>query len=137
MELFLGFLSWLDDTVVDIMGEGKHDRKPLKISTFSASSSSFEAADPRSGNMRLLFVADPFDPEDNSARALTVACLQNAGRSAKETIETCGAVEVEKWLSFVFYDTHTVNKHPKNKTRTKRNSGKSGKGREARRAAMQ
>ena len=102
MELFLGFLAWLGDTLNDVLGYGdKSMRAPLKIMTYSATCCANQGSD-GSGEVKLLHVADPFDLDDNSARALSLKCITHAARCASETLSSLGDLDVDAWIQFAF-----------------------------------
>ena len=105
MELFLGFLSWLDDLVTDSLGSGcsSEEKRPVRLSTYTATRRMFGGADAE-GNRKVMYVDDPFDAEDNSARALSMTCFEHAGQCAAETLELCAELDVDEWVQRVFMD---------------------------------
>ena len=104
MELFIGFLEWMADMCDGILGPGPD--RPLKIMTYTAKCCEWDGTD-RHGNVKVLFVEDPFDSTDNSARALTTTCLRHAGRCAREAhlaFRDIGKISLDDWMNFVFFD---------------------------------
>jgi len=128
MELFLGFLCWMGDTfdgIFGLGGEGQHC--PLKIITYTASCCRWRGADRKEKHRnQLLFVADPFDLEDNSARALQLNCLSHASRCAHNAYRACGELEIDEWMNFMFHDG--PQEGPKKKVRSRRHKNGRGPG---------
>ena len=98
MELFLGFLTFLEETV----GEAENV-SPVRLSTYTGTRTTFDFVD-RGGNKKMIYVDDPFDADDNSARALTQGCFAHAGKCATETLRLGAELDADEWISRVFVD---------------------------------
>ncbi len=125
-ELFVGFLEWLADTCDRISGPGPD--RPLKIMTRTAQCCEWDGID-RHGNVRVLYVEDPFDSTDNSARALTLTCLRHAGRCARDAhlaFRDIGTTvhSLDEWMHFVFRDGPKVEEVKKKKKKARSRRGR-------------
>ena len=98
MELFLGFLTFLEETV----GEAENV-SPVRLSTYTGTRTTFHSID-RGGNKKMIHVDDPFDADDNSARALTQGCFAHAGKCATETLRLGAELDADEWIWRVFVD---------------------------------